>query len=331
VRLRLQATEFLFAAWAEKDVKAALAAVSHFPAVSGTALQGTLRTWAERDPRAVMDWIRSSTAHGWAKMQAESMALSVLMLHHPEETMALALEMRTHPDSVGSAFRTWCNRDAASAGAWYSTAPQEVRHELFDSWITMQKETPPEKKWELILSSAPDAVSRNKALNTGLLSWAGPDPGAAASALANLPGDVWDRTLAITAGGAFGKSADQAEKLAPRIPEEWQPAFWCGLTNSALEDAGDAASAARHFPNIPVDEEDRMDLADRITKAWLKAGDAASASAWVQALPRDTARDFAAAALAEGLHASDPEAARTWAADIQSETIRRGVLQKLEQ
>ena len=56
-----------------------------------------------------------------------------------------------------------------------------------------------------------------------------------------------------------------------------------------------------------------------------------AAAAWIQSLPRGTARSFATAALAEGVHATDPQAARAWAAEIQSETIRAGVLNKLGQ
>ena len=113
------------------------------------------------------------------------------------------------------------------------------------------------------------------------------------------------------------------------MPPALQESFRGAAIENALESLHDPAAAAAHFPHLPADSNERIDCADRIAKAWAGAGDFEAAASWIQSLPRDTARDFATAALAEGVHATDPQAARAWAAEIRSENIRASVLKKL--
>ena len=106
----------------------------------------------------------------------------------------------------------------------------------------------------------------------------------------------------------------------------------CPLPNRKRITAGRRPGLpATYFPHLPADSDERINCADRIAKAWTEAGDFEAAAAWIQSLPRDTARDFATAALAESIHATDPQASRAWAVEIQSWTIRAGVLKKLGQ
>jgi hypothetical protein len=135
-RLRPQAAEVLFAAWAEKDPLAAFAAVSTYPVIWEPALTGTVRTWAERDPRGLIAWLRSyEGSGGWNRHEAERFATPFLVAQCPEDTMALGLELRgsSVPGRryfLSSAFVEWRERDRAAADAWSAYTPQNVRNQL---------------------------------------------------------------------------------------------------------------------------------------------------------------------------------------------------------
>ena len=153
---------------------------------------------------------------------------------------------------------------------------------------------------------------------------------AARAALTNAPAEVWTPSFTGVAGTILGEGGlSGLDAVAAGIPDTAAPAFWAGAADGALDGGNGPQEAATAFARLPADCEDRIDLADRITKEWLRRNEPEAASRWVQSLPRDMARDFAAAALAEGLILTDPDAAAQWAADIQSERIRGDVRKRL--
>ena len=327
--LRRRTAGILFAVWAEKDIHAALAAVGRFPVLSMAALDGALTTWAERDPQALMMWLRDEQVHGWARMQAQTTSLSRLMEQAPEQTLASLKELRLDPHAVQTAIAAWRTRDPAAADRWYAAATPEVQKQFFEAWAAASAVESPGAAWERALRDAPGAESRERALANVFSRWRDDRDGGALKALAALPTDAWYPQLAAAAGRRFAANPENAEQLTAVMPPEMQVSFRGAAIENALESLHNPAAAATHFPHLPADSDERINCADRIAKAWAEAGDFEAAAAWIQSLPRDTARDFATAALAEGVHATDPQAARAWAAEIQSETIRAGVLKKL--
>jgi hypothetical protein len=140
IRLRHQAAEVLFAAWAEKDPLAAMAAVNTWRSVAEPALIGTLRTWAERDPRALLAWLRTNNAAGgWARVNAEQKAVPFLVNRCPEDTMALGVELGPGSNLLYNAFPMWHAKDPAAADAWSAAVPQDVRKRLAKALDDAQK------------------------------------------------------------------------------------------------------------------------------------------------------------------------------------------------
>jgi hypothetical protein len=150
--------------------------------------------------------------------------------------------------------------------------------------------------------------------------------------LQRLPPEVWQPSFATLAGSMLAAGGSpELETIAPHVPEQAQASFWAGVANGSLEGTAGPRAAAAAFSHLPPEFEDRPGLADRITQQWLRTGDEQAASEWVRSLPRDRARDFAAAALAEGIVLTDPEAAQRWAADIQDHRMQEKVLQRIGQ
>ena len=326
-RLRNRTAGVLFAAWAEKDIHAALAAVGRFPVLSMVALDGALTTWAERDPQALMKWLRDDQVHGWARMQAQNSALSRLMEQAPEQTLASLKELRLENRAVQQAVAAWRRRDPAAADRWYAAATPEIQKQFFEGFVSARAAESPAAAWDQALRDAPGTEERERTMAKVLGQWR--DDRAAAKALAALPADAWYPQLAAAAGRRFAANPDTTQQVTATMPPALQESFRGAAIENALESLHDPAAAAAHFPHLPADSNERIDCADRIAKAWTTSGDFEAAASWIQSLPRDTARDFATAALAEGVHATDPQAARAWAAEIQSENIRVGVLKKL--
>lgn len=134
IRLRRQAAEAFFAAWAEKDPRAAMAAVSTYPSITTEARLGTLRAWSERDPAGLLTWLRADTeAGGWIRVEAELSAVPFLLARIPEETMSFAVEILPRRNLLGTAFNEWRSRDSAAADAWRAAAPPDVKKSLAKS------------------------------------------------------------------------------------------------------------------------------------------------------------------------------------------------------
>jgi hypothetical protein len=117
--------------------------------------------------------------------------------------------------------------------------------------------------------------------------------------------------------------------MAAGLPRTAQPSFWAGAANGALESGRSIEFAAAAFSHLPADDsDDRISLAERIAKEWVKT-DSPAASEWVRSLPHSRSRDMAAAALAEGLILTNHDAAVEWAADIRDEKMRLGVQKRI--
>jgi hypothetical protein len=330
-RVRRQIAGVFFAAWAEHDPRAAMEAADKVPGLSMAGLNGALKTWAEKDPRELIEWLKSPDTFGWAKMQAETNAFVYLVESDPQRAMQLAAEFdeaggREARDTV---FKNWHRRDPAAADQWMATAPDHERREVFQAWIMSRMGNDPGAAWEAALTQHPDRSKIPQFLPAVFYAWQGRDAPAARGALLRVPAEIWQPSFATQIGDMLGqKQATSFEAIAAKIPEAARASFWAGAANGALNRRRDPTDAAAALAHLPEDNEDRIDLAGRIAKDWLKS-DPTAASEWVRNLPAGLSRDFAAASLAEGLVLTDPEAAALWAADIRNERIRTGVQKRI--
>jgi hypothetical protein len=328
-RVRRQMVEAFFAAWAQHDPKAAIEAADRTPGVSMSGLNGALKTWAEKDPHGLMAWLRSSASSGWAKMQAQTTAFVYLTESDPLQAMQLAAESGKS-EARRSVFINWYRRDPEAADAWMSTAPEQDRRLMFASWVQARGGNDPAGAWQLALTQAADRKQIPKVLPTVFAAWQEKDAPAARAALTKIPADVWEPSFASLAGSMLGrKEAPELDAMAASVPQTVQDSFWAGVASGSLEGDKSPEYAAAAFSHLPADDsDDRVSLADRITKRWLKI-DPRAASEWVRGLSPGRTRDMAAAALAEGLILTDPDAASQWAADISNDRMRLDVQKRL--
>ena len=282
-RLRHRTAGVLFATWAEKDIQAALTAISRFPVLSMVALDGSLTTWAERDPQALMKWLRDDQVHGWARMQAQNSALSRLMEQAPEQTLASLRELRLEDRAVQQAVSAWRRRDPAAADRWYAAATPEVQKQFFEGIVSARAAESPAAAMDQSLREAPGAEERERTMAKVLGQWR--DNTAAAKALAALPADAWYPQLAAAAGRRFAANPDTIPQVTATMPPAFQESFRGAAIENALESLHNPAAAATHFPHLPADSDERINCADRIAKAWTEAGDFEAAAAWIQSLP----------------------------------------------
>jgi hypothetical protein len=265
-------------------------------------------------------------------MQAQTNAFVFLVEHDPRQAMQLAsdYEPAGRLSAMSTVFRNWHRRDPEAAERWMDAAPDADRRELFPALVSVRTAEDPAAAWELATSRIPDRGRLPGVLPPVFSAWLNQDAAAARAALVRAPPDVWQPEFASVAGTMLGESrAPDLDSLASKIPGPVRAPFWAGVADGSIGDGKDPARAAEAFAQLPPDCDDRMTLAERITEEWLRRDNPEAASEWVRSLPPDRARDFAAAALAEGLTLTDPEAAAVWARDIRDESMRESVLKRM--
>lgn len=321
--------EVFFAAWARHDPAAALAGLKRMSSARLPAMDGILQSWAEKDPAGLLKWARSPGIRGAAKIQAARKVFPLLAERDPVQALELARGL-ARPEDLQDIFRIWYRRDPAAADQWMTDISSDTRESIFDACIMARLDQDPATAWQQTLAHHPDSTTMPELLSAIFVSWGARDSRAAQAALEQIPVNLWTPELATAMGEKMGRGQTPAlESFATRFPNESvRGAFWNGVLESFSSSDGNPAYAAAAFDRMPAGINGREKYAEKITGAWV-AQDPAAASAWILKLPRDSARDHAAAILAETLRKSDPEAAIAWASDIKDSAIRETTLESV--
>jgi hypothetical protein len=217
--------------------------------------------------------------------------------HDPHTAMAaLSKVPRLSNAALGGVLNTWAEKDPRGMMAWLDS-PDNF------GWAKMQAEA------------------------TAILALTERDPVLAMELTGEFKGQ---RRIAARGTGFnawYRRDSEAADRWFEAATEADQRELFKEVIGTRSE--RDPAAAASALIRLPGDTEERMELAGRVTRDWLKV-DPAAASEWVRSLPAGLARDFAAAALAEGLALTDPEAAALWARDIRNEKMRTDLLKRIE-
>ena len=351
----------VFDNWAEMDptTAARTALTVTKPAERREALKIIAKEWAERDPKALFDWISND---GLNTLERETMR--------------------------NEAMGAYANRDAKAAMEMLEGMDAGVRNRALPSVVRELVEQDPQAAADW-LRTAPDSFAKYKAIEENSWRFANEAPGLAIDLAQEIP-EMRERTLS----SAFSTLAQQDFDSAMAKADDWKdsPDYqnimqsiasgyssknpeealeWANtlddadIRNSAISNAISRLSG--EDPNLALKELDGLGLSTddttyqnsirNVASSWARI-DPVSASEWIDTLPDENlqsnaiqsvadrwaridpvsasewigglnegpARDQAASTLVRRIQRDDPESAAIWAGSIGDESIRNNTL-----
>jgi hypothetical protein len=321
--------------WARYDPAAALDATTRvgYYSVRDDAVDRVLRSWAERDLPAALDYLRKQTG-GPVAINGPRVICELLADQDPRAAVTTMLDegwLNVHDNRKGPAFRAleaWLQKDRNDAWAFVLSRNGKERDALLEHIGRVGATIDSADTWARLTSSETHANER--ALDATLWSWRDVDPRSALKAAGALPpSDFRNSLLRI-----FGLNPARVEQIDPHpktlvneLPEGLpRDAYRRGLTEryADLKNFTDAVQCASQIQDPTL----HTDALRQLGPAWCKE-DAEAASLWLAAQPPSLGRDLVARALAREIIEENPEAALTWATTMDDTTRRETVIKEL--
>jgi hypothetical protein len=357
-------TGFLYGIWAEKDPKAAAAAVLSIPNVSDrkNALFSIAAQWAMADPRAVWDW-----GNGLERVSERDAVLGSVvraLLGNDDTGQAIAFLEAMPPgenrrQALGQIANLLANSDPERAYEFVrSQALSSGAEQVYSSILSQWARTDPSRAFKVALDELDPGDARHSALQSVLHAVVKRDTALALEMVGKLDdGDLLqvsstmahslardDRSVAIAWAetlpdgeikqNAFSSILSEWAQEAPDVASAYSlkiadESVRRRSLGTALRQWGQAdAVEALTWAVTNLGKEDQEKLIPDLLGSWANQ-DLVAAGEWLKQLPSGQGRDSAVQKYAPRVFDSDPEAALAWSESIGNESNRLSQMEYL--
>ncbi len=292
----------------------------------GHLLPFIVEIWAEKDPKAAIEWIATQSEWITIRPGRETCYCGVARGWAKKDPTAAIEWIRTRPESEQgtlyySALMGWGTKDPEAALKWAGQNPKLVHQHALAFVIGEYSNNNPEEAAKLALQISADNTAdmpvnnpeaKKRALALALCktfgyianNWAMKDPKAAAEwAMQLSEGEARDTALVAVAKKWYLTEPNAALQWITQLPNR-DNALSAIATASAINNPDAAIKLAMEIPEGNLREKTLMDVA----KVW-SMKDPTAAAQWAMQLPEGQLKDKVLAQVVGSLACEDPDAA----------------------
>ncbi len=352
--------EEVFDNWAETDpvTAAKMALTVTKPAERREALKIVGQEWAERDPKAVLDWLGRTELSSYEREIMRNSAINAYAKRDAKAAMELiaGMDSTTRNRALPSVVRELIEEDPSAAVDWIRNEPDgfaKYRAINETTWV-FANEAP-----ELAIELAKEIPEmKDNALRSAFSTLASRDLDIALEMSQEWADDSqYSRIMREIASGYGRENPEEALKWANTLDDNVRSSAISSVVsrlanndptlalehldglglaqddpiyNNAMQNIAsnwasqDPVSAAEWLDTLP-DSQVRNSAVGDIADRWARI-DPVSASEWIGTLDEGPGRDSAASRLVNRIQREDPEMAAAWASSIGDENMRNNAL-----
>ena len=346
----------VFDNWAETDPEAAArsALTVQSAAERRAALKIVGQEWAEHDPGAVLDWIKSAQLSSYERENIRGSAIKSFAKRDPVAALELlsSLDAGTRARMLPDTIEQLARKNPKAAIQWIRDEPSGyAKSRAVEESIRSLADKAPE---ETIQLARDFPEFKDKALGSAFGRMARNDLSGALEALKEWEGDAqYSNALQNVAWAYQRDDPDGALAWAMELPEQHKPNVLSSIISNMANDnphlaikhleqlataenqpyhnnavqniastwaRSDPVAAAEWLQALP-ESDSRNNGLQQVAERWVRV-DPVSASEWIGSLPGGQGRDNAAMSLINNIRNEDPEMAVAWSESLSEPSIR---------